>query len=233
MKSCLPKSARRPIARLGTVFVVPRPDLHEAIRRRIIHGGGSPIVGTDNTVVAEVTGVGPGREVDGKFVPSEVKVGDIAFLPGFFAGRCHTIHGVQHWAIDCDRMIAVQEKLSDPLPRLLSRQVATVENLPWAEHEYRGPESHLVVPFDDAGTFVAGNRSRDPVRLSYQEVIAVGPGVKGLRKGDLVPVPKDRGSHELTIHGHTVTVCRDNLVGCVVARAEDRPEGIGSMNFVR
>lgn len=223
--SILKKGARRPIARMGTAMIVARPDLHEAIRRRVIHGGLVPNVGTDNTVVVEVTSAGPGREVNGKFVKSELKQGDIAFMPGFFAGRCHTLHGVQHWAVDADRLFAVMENLNDPMPRLLSRQVATAKNYDWAEYEFRGPGSALAVPFDDDGTFVAGN-GRDPQRLSYQEVIAVGPGVEGVEVGDLVPVPKDRGSYEVTVHGHTFTVCRDNMMGCVVAKAKDRPAHI-------
>lgn len=224
--SILQPGQRKPVARMATVFVVPRPKLHEEIRRRsIIAVGMVTSMGSDRYVVCEVTGVGPGRLVNGEWQTVPVQIGDIVFMNAFHVGRCNTIHGVQHWAVDAERIVAVMDNMKDALPRLLPKQIATVPNLPWAEYEFRGPSSELAVPFDDEGTFLAGN-GRNALRLAYEEVIEVGPEVEGIQRGDLVSIPKDHGSIEITVHGYTFTSSKESNVNGVICPAAERPAHI-------
>lgn len=215
---------RKPIMFGSHVSVVPRQDMWDRVRSKLLQGVPLSDMGTDNAVLVEVTGAGAGRQVDGNIVPHDFKIGDIAVMNAHFVGRCLTVHGVQHWSIDSDRILATMNP-KDRLPRIVGKRVLTKPNLEWAKRTFTAPGSILEVPFDDDGTFVAGN-GHDPARLAYEEVVSVGPGVEGVRVGSLVSVPKDRGSTSLTVHGRTYSIVKANCIAGEVAPPEDRPRTV-------
>lgn len=214
------------------VSVMERLDLWEKFREPAIYripgftlAGVKQMMGTDmqmdRVAIVEVTSAGPGIEVNDKFKPNYLKVGDIGLINGMMVGRCITVHGRQHWGIPNHKVFAVLDNFDAELPRPMEGHIFTQPNQRWMQYEYTGTYG-MPIAFDDEGTVAAGN-GVDPRRVAYEEVIAVADDVKGVPIGALVAIPKDHACDSFVYRGRGFNSIGKNKVTAVIARPEDKP----------
>lgn len=235
-QSILPAGARPPQTFEAACSVVPRPDLFKRVTSRSLYIATAPSLEADEGVLVEVTSVGPGRLSEGTLHESVVRVGDICWVNGAFAGRRVAKDGINHWTCGQERLLARQTKLTGmPIP--LSDHLLTIPNNAWAQRSRVATSTKI--ERDGLPTIVVADRvdgeegyssdddPRDPARVCYEEVAAVGPDApEGLRVGSLIAFSRGRASTDLTVCGKKYCLVPMSCFSCLIATPEERPEGV-------
>lgn len=228
-KSLLEPGEKRPVALHNHVFVVPRDDVYKKVvvtpiewARFGVKGELEVEVNTnmhkDTAGVLEVTSVGPGRVQNGIQSQPLVKVGDLVYINLFFVGHRHMVARRTHYAFDMDNILAtldVENRVATPV----GASIITKANDDRMERAMIGGlvgthGKQIVLHGSTKEVGMNSENGRDPQKITYEEVVAVGPGkmdgdilVKPTCKvGDLVSFSKDSMATTMTVKGQKYTL---------------------------
>lgn len=228
-KSILDPWDPRPDPQHNFVCVMPRDDIYKKVVVTVIDWGRFGVKGDlqvevganmhkDTGGVLEITGIGPGRVQNGIQCKPLCQVGDIVYINLFFVGHRHMVGRKIHYMFDMDNILAkldVENRVATPV----GAAIITKANDERMERAMLGGlvgthGKQIVLHGSTKETGMNAENGRDPQKITYEEVVAVGPGkmdgdilVKPTCKvGDLVSFSKDSMATTMTLKGQKYTL---------------------------
>lgn len=228
-KSALKPWDARPECLHNFVTVIPRDDVFKKVVRSEISLARLGLhddfeVEVDNTMtkdtggVLEITAVGPGRVQNGVQYRPLVEAGDIVYANLFFVGHRIMLGRRAHYLFDMDNMLAkldVETRTATPIgcniltkPNDERMQAAMIGGL------VGNTGKQIVLPGRATSAGLNSEEGRDPQKIVYEEVVAVGPGKwdgtifvePTVKVGQLVAFSKDSAATTVTIKGNSYTM---------------------------
>lgn len=229
----------RPDCQHNFCSVVPRDDIFKKVILSVVDWGrfgvegGLEVAVNDNMTrdtggILEVTGVGPGRVVNGQQARPLVQVGDIVYANLFFVGHRHMLGRRAHYMFDSDRILArldVEARVAEPIGNtIITRRCEDRMTRAMLGDLVGTHGKKIVLPGSTTDEGVNAENGRDPQKVVYEEVVAVGPGkmdgdllVKPTcQVGQLVSFSRDSMTTDITLKGQKYTLVPWNHVEAII-----------------